>query len=376
MHSTESQSLNSNVTLRSLHREAFDKHLLSIPPGNPSPAFFDHLASCAQELNGSVACQMVLGGSNRPEVDESAVEQVGWPLSWLRGDPCNGRSPAASQAIVISRTPVHSIKVDDRLVGMVYEDDDAVYCQLGGVLPNDINASRKEQARQFFENMEIALAQAGMEFHHTVRTWLYLDQLLDWYDDFNVVRTQFFRERGVFERLIPASTGIGASNRNGMALLGDALAIKPKTDRIQIFPVPSPLQCPAVDYKSSFSRAVEVDTPDYRELYVSGTASIAPDGRSVHIDDIERQVQLTMEVVDAILVSRSMNWVNATRAIAYFKDMKYLAAFQNYCANNGISDLPVACLHADVCRHELLFEIEVETVVEQNTSLGADTAGG
>ncbi len=375
MNSTESRYFNSSLIRRSLHREAFDKHLLSIPPGSPSPAFFEQLASCAQELNGTVACQMVLGGSNRPEVDESMVAQVGWPLSWLRGDPCNGRSPAESQAIVISGTPVQPIRVDDRLVGMVYEDDDAVYCQLGGVLPNDIGASRKEQARQFFENMELALAQAGLEFRDTVRTWLYLDQLLDWYDDFNAVRTQFFRERGVFDRLIPASTGIGASNRNGMALLGDALAIKPKTDRIQIFPVPSPLQCPAVDYKSSFSRAVEVDTPDYRELYVSGTASIAPDGRSIYVDDIEQQIRLTMEVVDAILASCAMDWSNATRAIAYFKDMKYLSAFQDYCGQNEINDLPVACLHADVCRSELLFEIEVETVTRRSTSLATDTTG-
>jgi len=51
-----------------------------------------------------------------------------------------------------------------------------------------------------------------MDFSHVARTWLYLDNLLDWYDDFNVVRTSFFRKHDVFRGLVPASTGIGGSN--------------------------------------------------------------------------------------------------------------------------------------------------------------------
>ena len=363
MHRSVSRSIGKDMVRTSLHREAFAKHLLSIPPGDPSPALFERLASSANELEGAIVSQMVLGGSERPEVNDSAVERVQWPLTWLRGDPCNGRSPAASQAVVIAGAPVCPLRMDGRTVGMVYEDEHAVYCQLGGVLPTDSKASRATQARQFFENMETALTLAGMEFRHTVRTWLYLDQLLDWYDTFNEVRTGFFEERGVFDHMVPGSTGIGAANRAGMALIGDALAIKPKTDRIRIFPVASPLQCPAIDYKSSFSRAVEIDTPDCRELYVSGTASIAPDGQSVYLDDPEAQIARTMEVVSAILASREMSWSDCTRAIAYFKDMTHLELFRAYCDEAGIKDLPAACLHADVCRDELLFEIEVETAV-------------
>jgi len=361
MHCTVSRSISQNLFRTSLQRETFVKHMLSMPPGDSSPALFDQLASSARELGGAVVSQMVLGGSERPEVNESAVEGVQWPLTWLRGDPCNGRSPAASQAVVIAGAPVKPLRMDGRVVGMVYEDEHAVYCQLGGVLPADPKASRAVQARQFFENMETALGLAGMEFRHTVRTWLYLDQLLNWYDTFNEVRTGFFEERGVFDHMVPGSTGIGAANRAGMALIGDALAIKPKTEQIRIFPVASPLQCPAIDYKSSFSRAVEIDTPDCRELYVSGTASIASDGESVYLDDPEAQIARTMEVIDAILASREMSWADCTRAIAYFKDMEYLGLFHAYCGQAGIEDLPAACLHADVCRDELLFEIEVET---------------
>ncbi len=362
MQPTISKTIHPNLIHVCLRRRAYEKHLLSMPSGQLPPAMFNWLSSFARDLGGTVVSQMVLGGTERPEANAAEVDQVSWPLSWLRGDACDGRSPAASQAIVICGTPVRSVQINGRSVGKVYEDADAVYCQLGGVLPTDATASRVDQARQFFENMEAGLAQAGMDFRHTVRTWLYLDQLLHWYDEFNEVRTRFFKERGVFDHLVPASTGIGAANRNGTALLGDALAILPKTDRIQVLPVTSPLQCPAIDYKSSFSRAVEIATPQCRELYVSGTASIAADGTSAHQGDPVRQVELTFQVIKAILDSRGMTWADATRAIAYFKDIKDVDVFGAYCDRAGLKDLPVICMHADVCRDELLFEIELEAV--------------
>ena len=210
--------------------------------------------------------------------------------------------------------------------------------------------------------MEQVLLSAGMDFRNVVRTWLFLDGLLDWYDEFNAVRTQFFRERGVFDNIVPASTGIGAVNPSGSALLAGALAVRPKHAGATITAVPSPLQCPALDYRSSFSRAVELGFPDYRHLMVSGTASIAPNGKTVHEGDIRAQIDLTMRVVAAILKSRGMGWNSTVRAIAYFEQMDNLSLLGEYCLANGIIDLPVINAHATVCRHDLLFEIEVDAI--------------
>ena len=38
---------------------------------------------------------------------------------------------------------------------------------------------------------------AGMSFGNVMRTWFYLDRILEWYHEFNHVRTAFFRERKV-----------------------------------------------------------------------------------------------------------------------------------------------------------------------------------
>ncbi|HUW30685.1 MAG TPA: hypothetical protein VM223_03670, partial [Planctomycetota bacterium] len=161
---------------------------------------------------------------------------------------------------------------------------------------------------------------------------------------------------------VPPSTGVGVDNPAGAALIADVLAIQPRTDRVCIEAVPSPLQCPALDYKSSFGRAAEVVFPSHRVLYVSGTASIDSAGKSAYVGDIHKQIQLTMDVVHAILQSRKMEWGDSARAVAYFKDIDDTGVFGDFCRNNGLAELPVVPAHADICRDDLLFEFEVDAV--------------
>jgi len=291
-------------------------------------------------------------------------------------------------------------------VGYIYEDSTYRICRLKGIVPQYIEASRIEQTSATFEMLNDILQQNGFKFTDTIRTWIYLDRLLEWYDDFNVVRTDFFEKTGVFDAMVPASTGIGAANKFGAAIMMDLIAVQPlvalsngqdvhptKSDKQcrsgilpdqnasagqdvrpaagvqltnnispKIVAVKSPLQNPALDYKSSFSRAVEIEYPTHRKLMISGTASIDDKGHSVHLDDPEKQIRLTMEVVHKILTSRDMDWGDLFRGIAYFKDMAYKPIYEKVAAELGIPHFPLAISHADVCRHDLLFEIEVDAV--------------
>jgi enamine deaminase RidA (YjgF/YER057c/UK114 family) len=142
----------------------------------------------------------------------------------------------------------------------------------------------------------------------------------------------------------------------------DVFAVQPKSTEFTVQTVASPLQNPALDYKSSFSRAVELRSPTHRSLLISGTASIAPDGKTVHPDEPEKQIRFTMDVVNAILESRGMNWNDLVRGIAYFKDMACLPIYKRVAADLNIPRFPLAVSHADVCRHDLFFEIEVDAV--------------
>jgi enamine deaminase RidA (YjgF/YER057c/UK114 family) len=218
------------------------------------------------------------------------------------------------------------------------------------------------QTRATLEGIEEALDQVGMSFDHVVRTWLFIDRILEWYAAFNGVRTRFFDERGVFDRFLPASTGIGAANSAGRSVVAQAIALRPKSGEVRVMEVESPLQCPATEYRSSFSRAAEVVRGGARQLYVSGTASIDPCGDTVHRGELERQVGHTLDVVAAILGSRGMAWENVLRGIVYYKDVSQAAGFERHCRKRGLPLEPLIVTQGTVCRDDLLFEIEVDAL--------------
>jgi len=328
---------------------------------------FENLAQFLHDNKAGIVSQDVFGccglHENGMQALENACGKIEWPVTWIEGDGSAQKALTGTQAYAISGTSVGSIRLDGQIVGSIFEDDDARYCLLGDLRPTDTSGSDAEQARETFDKMAAALSFAEMDFSHVIRTWFYINRILSWYDRFNSVRTGFFADQSVLESIMPASTGIGAGNCAGVAVVAEALAIKAKKQNIHIYEVPSPLQCPAPEYNSSFSRAVEVALPDHRRLYVSGTASIEPSGKTAHIGDPAKQISLTMEVVAAILESRRMTWADVSRAIAYFKNIKDAPLFDEYCKKNRLPALPIATAHSDICRDDLLFEIEVDAVV-------------
>lgn len=349
-------------------RRCFTKFYITVhPTSNDNPyQVFEDLARFLHLHRARIVSQDVFGSCELQGGGMQALKQmvgdIQWPVTWIEGEGPSRNSLTGTQVYAVSGASVNPIRLDGRVVGSVFEDDDAKYCLVGDLRPAERSGSNAEQARDVFDKMESSLSVAEMDFSHVVRTWLYLNKILSWYEQFNTIRTTFFSQRGVFEGVIPASTGIGAGNCAGAAVVAEALAIKPRKQNVRIQAVPSPLQCPAPNYKSSFSRAVEVVLPDHRRLYVSGTASIEPDGKTAHVGNVEKQIALTMEVMATILQSRLMDWSSVSRAIAYFKEIENAPLFDRYCKANNVPVLPVAVAHGDICRDELLFEIELDAV--------------
>jgi len=303
------------------------------------------------------------GWGSRTELARAAVGAKGTevPQLWLCGG--TGELPPVYQRLVVSGAEPRLIRRHGCTVGVRYEDEHAEYCLLTGVLPSDLQASREAQTTAVFEGIEDALTDADMTFAHVARTWLYMDKILDWYTPFNRARDAFFRSRKVYDGLVPASTGIGSANLCGSAITACAIAVKSKRPgAVTVEAVPSPLQCAALQYGSSFSRAVEIASPESRTVMVSGTASIEPGGATAHVDDVAKQIQLTMDVVEAILVSRGMGWKDTTRAVMYLKKASYRGIWQAWRKAHGLEAMPVVTIEADVCRDDLLVELEMDAV--------------
>lgn len=342
-----------HITLRPLHRET-------------PAAMFRRLASTLRETGAAIVRHEVFGDlcERAPAMARMRrlCGEVSWPVTWVEGKACGKDRIAGMHVWAVAGAEVQTVKLDGQPVGRTFNDAWARHLILGDILPADVSVSKSAQTTAAFTRLEAALRAGGMAMPDLVRTWCFLDDILSWYDPFNYARTAFYLDRQVLRRLMPASTGVSGRNAVGAAISLSGWAVQPLNGALRISDVTSPLQCSAASYGSSFSRAVELATPDLRRLLVSGTASIEPGGRSSHQGNLVAQIQLTMKVVNGVLRARGMTYTDVIRATAYFKNPSDAPAFAEWCAEHGTTFLPAIAVQSDICRAELLFEIELDAI--------------
>jgi enamine deaminase RidA (YjgF/YER057c/UK114 family) len=222
------------------------------------------------------------------------------------------------------------------------------------------------QARAAFEAGEDLLRQAGMDLTCVARTWLFMDDILAWYGDFNRMRNDLFIARGLLRRRdesggdtsrVPASTGIGVTparaGRVSLEMFATTGGIDGGVKRYSA----AGKQRSAYEYGSAFARASESHTPAGRTVFVSGTAAIDESGATCYVGDAKGQIRMTLECVLAVLRSAACGPADVVQAIAYCKTPEVAKAF----AAGWQQELawPWVVVIGDVCRDDLLFEVEV-----------------
>ena len=80
------------------------------------------------------------------------------------------------------------------------------------------------------------------------------------------------------------------------------------------------------------------------------------------VDDVYNQVDLTMDVVESILRSRGFSFEDLSRATAYFRRAADAAVFAEWLATRRLTRLPIVSAEAQICRDDLLFELEAEAL--------------
>jgi enamine deaminase RidA (YjgF/YER057c/UK114 family) len=220
-----------------------------------------------------------------------------------------------------------------------------------------------EQARQMFMNVRFGLEAHGFCYPNVVRTWIYIARLLEWYGDFNRVRTAIYRESGLGSpaaSAFPASTGIMGHSAEEECVM-DVLALDPTGHTVaQAVPIHrSPRQDSSFNYGSAFSRGMVLDIEGRKTVHISGTASINPAGQSIHVGNAELQSFETLMCIASILEAQGGGLSNITSATLFCKNHAAWEAWQRVTALLQIPDFPKLCVQADVCRHDLLVEMEV-----------------
>lgn len=132
----------------------------------------------------------------------------------------------------------------------------------------------------------------------------------------------------------------------------------------------------AYDYpeKVSFSRGMRVEMDSCTMLFISGTASVDENGQSIHQGDFEAQTLRTLTNIQALLESEDADWHDIVRVTCYLVDFKYYDQFNQvrntFFDKQGLDPYPAStCIQAQLCRPELLVEIEGIAMIPKDRSV-------
>ena len=111
----------------------------------------------------------------------------------------------------------------------------------------------------------------------------------------------------------------------------------------------------AGNYGSAFSRAAAAVSPAGHAVFISGTAAINEQGETNYAGNVRAQIEMTIDNVRAILSDMNCSDRHVVQAIVYCKTPEVEEAFVS-----GWGDLswPHFTVIADICRDDLLFEVE------------------
>lgn len=276
-----------------------------------------------------------------------------------------------------------------------------IYCSGIRAKTGVVAGEAYEESFSAFQEMKDQLATAGATFDQVVRTWLYINQITgeregrQRYKELNRARTDFFKEihfatalRASWapEIIYPASTGIGTE---GGEINMCCMALSSSRPDVFLVPLENPRQTPAYQYQSryspqspKFSRAMAVVQGHFVTTLVSGTASIV-DSVSCFPGDVARQTEQTITNIENLMGTENfarhgLSGGGATlRDIAkirvYVKNMSDYEACREVCERR-LPRVPAIYLQADVCRPELLVEIEAVAFSPYSQASTASTA--
>ncbi|MHC4398843.1 MAG: Rid family hydrolase [Planctomycetota bacterium] len=298
--------------------------------------------------------------------------------------PCGGKLVSV-EALGVGRATegVEIRRLSDQLVIAGHSGVSWVHC--GQIVPQTSATSVYDRSIDGFQIMRDMLGTVGVGFQRVIRTWLYLGDIVgpegesQRYKELNRARTVFFQDirfapgrtpEGFNPTFYPASTGIGADNRD---VTMSCIALSTERDDIVVMPLENPQQTSAFDYSTKygmkspkFARAMALSCGPFATIFVSGTASIT-ESETRHVGDVQGQTRQTLDNIEALisesnLRQHGMPGLGATcdglaLVRVYIKREEDYAKARAVCEAR-LGEVPTVYAVADVCRPDLLVEIE------------------
>jgi enamine deaminase RidA (YjgF/YER057c/UK114 family) len=208
------------------------------------------------------------------------------------------------------------------------------------------------------------------EHSHLIRVWNYLPEINreadgdERYRHFNSARLAAFRNSGrAVMDTVPAACALGSPAGSPISIYFLAARQRPRM-------IENPRQTSAYYYPPQygvhspiFSRACVLSESAGTNLFVSGTASIVGH-QTIHPGDVAAQTRETVANIDALLneanrvVGESRYTLDALKFKVYVRQPADLRAIEGALTGALQPATPIVYLQADVCREDLLVEIE------------------
>ena len=245
------------------------------------------------------------------------------------------------------------------------ENDEGRFLYAGG-LYSELFYSVDAQASEIFKIAGGLLKKEGYDAGDIVRQWNYIERITDWdgpcqhYQMFNNARSAFYA-CSEWVNGYPAATGIG-TDLGGVLI--DFDAVKFRDPSYSVTPIDNKLQVAAHSYSENvlkeagavkatpkFERAKSLDSCDGRMIYISGTAAIRGEDSLVGVG-VERQYEITMENIRELVSDADLEILRV-----YLKNVEDYGVIRDRMARECSGSF-LSFMRADVCRSELLIEIE------------------
>ncbi len=385
-HKTSAPRGGCRVDVRESQRDSFTEYHVTATPGSSDSAVDDPFGQVAAVLaNRKIQPlqEKLYGRSSRRAVvlqrRAAAYRRHGLdpdvPVTWIEGIPLEGGDFGGVQIWGITprdgETCVWTVENPATGTGRVWTGRGFQMLHLPsvrGTMPDgSLPAGPTAQAQQMFTNVGLGLQAHGMAYPDVVRTWIYVSRLLEWYGELNRVRTAHYTQAGLGVKggpAFPASTGIQGRSADEECLM-DVLALRSDGP---VGAVAEPIRCSprqdqSFNYGSAFSRGMTFKIEGRKTVHVSGTASINTAGASTHVGNAEYQSLETLLSIAAILEAQGGSLRHITSATLFCKDRAAWEAWNRVTHLLQVPVFPKICVLADVCRPDLLVEMESVAVI-------------
>ena len=347
-----------------------------------------HSLLASENLAGKVAAQTVFlrDPTDLPACQRLMREFYGGyhpATTYLPQPPCCGASIVLEALVLADDRHAFVEHCDEHLTILNYRTHALVY--ESHMTPGGANGRVYPRSRRVLARLRDLLGSHQVGLHQVMRTWFYLGDIVgpdgdtQRYLELNRARADCYESVHFGEGytppdlhgpMYPASTGIGTG---GDELVVSCLALQASPEVVSLVPLENPNQTPAFAYgrhyspkSPKFCRALAAATDESVTIFVSGTASIT-NSETRWVGDVGRQTEQTLDNIAALVGHDNLARHGLAGAGVELKDLAgvrvYVKRRENYSlvrsvCESRLGSMPAVYVVADVCRPDLLVEIE------------------